>query len=371
MSEQGGEKTEEPTPKRLREARKRGEVAMSRDMIGAGIYLAVFATLSFTAGAWVTRLVAYMHTVFAVAHKPGAMGAHGGWAFQALFDATLAPLVAAMALAIGLGFMQTGGLFSFEALKLDPQRLMPSLKKVFNLSALMEVVKGFVKIGLAAAVAWVAIKPLLGAFVNLTGASPRSILVVLGYATEELGKQMALVVVVIGAADMLWQRHQYRKKMMMTREEVKREYKESEGDPQHKHERQRLHKELLEQRMVNAVRKADFVVVNPDHIAVAIQYDKDGNAAPIVLAKGERLLAEKIKEVAREAGVPIFRDVSLARALRDVEEGDEIPEALYEAVAEILRVVYGDQSGAPAPAPAAASAAAEPPPAPPGGWRRA
>ena len=107
--------------------------------------------------------------------------------------------------------------------------------------------------------------------------------------------------------------------------------------------------------MVNAVRKADFVVVNPDHIAVAIQYDKDGNAAPIVLAKGERLLAEKIKEVAREAGVPIFRDVSLARALRDVEEGDEIPEALYEAVAEILRVVYGDQPAARAPAAAAAA----------------
>ncbi len=274
-----------------------------------------------------------------------------------------------MAVAVALGFMQTGGLFSFEALKLDPQKLMPSLKKVFNVGALMEVVKGFVKITLAAAVAWLAVKPLLGTFVNLTGASPRSILMVLGYATEKLGKQMALVVVAIGAADLLWQRHQYRKKMMMTREEVKREYKESEGDPHHKHERQRLHKELIEQRMVNAVRKADFVVVNPDHIAVAIQYDKDGNAAPIVLAKGERLLAEKIKEVAREAGVPIFRDVSLARALRDVEEGDEIPEALYEAVAEILRIVYGDQPAARAPAPPPAAAPQAPPP--PGGWRRA
>ena len=371
MSEQGGEKTEEPTPKRLREARKKGEVALSRDLIGAGIYLVMFATLSFTAGTWVTRLVLYMHTVFKVAHRPGAMAAHAAWAFEALREATLAPLVAAMAIALALGFMQTGGLFSFEALKLDPQKLMPSLKKVFNLNALMEVVKGFVKITLAAVVAWLAVKPLLGAFVNLTGASPRSILLVLGIATEKLGKQVALVVVVIGAADLLWQRYQYRKKMMMTREEVKREYKESEGDPQHKHERQRLHKELLEQRMVNAVRKADFVVVNPDHIAVAIQYDKDGNAAPIVLAKGERLLAEKIKEVAREAGVPIFRDVSLARALRDVEEGDEIPEALYEAVAEILRIVYGDQPAARAPAAAAPAPGGEPPPAPPGGWRRA
>jgi flagellar biosynthesis protein FlhB len=150
----------------------------------------------------------------------------------------------------------------------------------------------------------------------------------------------------VGILDYLWQWHQYRKRMKMSREEVKREYKESEGDPQHKAERHRLHKQILEQRMVDAVRKADFVVVNPDHIAVAVRYDKEAQQAPLVVAKGERLLAERIKEAAREAGVPIFRDVNLARALRDVEEGDEIPEALYEAVAEILRVVYGPETPA-------------------------
>jgi flagellar biosynthetic protein FlhB len=142
----------------------------------------------------------------------------------------------------------------------------------------------------------------------------------------------------------------------MSREEVKREYKDSEGDPHHKAERQRLHRELLERRMVAEVRKADFVVVNPDHIAVALKYDRDGDAAPVVVAVGERLLAERIKEVAREAGVPIFRDVSLARALRDVAEGDEIPVELYEAVAEILRVVEG-LGEAPAPEPGAQAAA--------------
>ena len=92
--------------------------------------------------------------------------------------------------------------------------------------------------------------------------------------------------------------------------------------------------------MVAEVRKADFVVVNPDHIAVALRYDRDGDAAPVVVARGERLLAERIKQVAREAGVPIFRDVTLARSLRDLAEGTEIPEALFEAVAEILRTVY-------------------------------
>ena len=117
--------------------------------------------------------------------------------------------------------------------------------------------------------------------------------------------------------------------------------------------------------MVAEVRKADFVVVNPDHIAVALRYDRDGDAAPVVVARGERLLAERIKAVAREAGVPIFRDVTLARSLRDLPEGTEIPAALYEAVAEILRAVYAHGAGgAPAPAAGAVPAGPRPPSAP-------
>jgi len=156
----------------------------------------------------------------------------------------------------------------------------------------------------------------------------------------------------------------------MTREEVKREYKESEGDPSHRAERQRLHRELLEQRMIAEVRKADFVVVNPDHIAVALRYDRDGEAAPIVVARGERLLAERIKQAAREAGVPIFRDVTLARSLRELAEGAEIPAALYEAVAEILRTVYAMNNAAtslPPSTPASATTSR----GPGAGWRRA
>ena len=121
--------------------------------------------------------------------------------------------------------------------------------------------------------------------------------------------------------------------------------------------------------MVAEVRKADFVVVNPDHIAIALRYDRDGEAAPVVVARGERLLAERIKQVAREAGVPIFRDVTLARSLRELSEGAEIPAALYEAVAEILRAVYA-LSSTPPPPPSSSSPA--PSSRPSGiGWRRA
>jgi flagellar biosynthetic protein FlhB len=376
MAESSGEKTEEPTHKRLTEARKKGQVAMSRDMTGGMVFITIFMVLSLSAGGWLGGLLAHMKTGLEMAASELTVVPQLKRGLQALQDALLVPLVAAMAAAIGIGFMQSGGVFALEALKPDPQKLMPDLKKVVSINSLVEMVKGFVKITLAAAVAYAAIEPLMRSLTQLSGASARELLVVLGHASERLGKWMVLVVASIGFGDFLWQKHRHMKELRMTREEVKREHKEQEGDPHHKHERMRLHKELLQQRMVNAVRKADFVVVNPDHIAVAIRYERDSQEAPIVVAKGERILAEKIKEVARESGVPIFRDVSLARALRDVEEGDEIPEALYEAVAEILRVVYGQSAPPAQPVAAAAPPASQPEPPPPpsgpiAGWRRA
>lgn len=359
--DQQGEKTEEPTPKRLEEARKRGEVALSRDLLGAGVFLTIFAVLTFNAAWWTTALIAYMRSAFSLIGRPDALPWHIARARSALSDALLPPLLAAVVVAVAVGFLQTRGMWSWEALKPDIKKVMPDWKKVVSVASLMEIVKGFVKILLTTAVVWMALSGLIGSLAGLAGASPRTILRVLGYTTSHLAVRIALVVVAVGILDYLWQWHQNRKRMKMSREEVKREYKDSEGDPHHKAERQRLHKQILEQRMVDAVRKADFVVVNPDHIAVAVRYDKEAQQAPQVVAKGERLLAERIKEAAREAGVPIFRDVSLARALRDVEEGDEIPEALYEAVAEILRVVYGAETPTAAPAPAAPPARPLPP----------
>jgi flagellar biosynthesis protein FlhB len=345
MAESSGEKTEEPTDKRKRDSRKKGQVAMSRDLTGGVVFIAIFAVLTLTANGWFSGLLAHMRAALMVATSETTMLPQLLRALHAFTSALVAPLVAAFAAAIGIGFMQSGGLFAVEALKPDPQKLMPDIKKLISMRSMVEMVKGFVKISLAAAVAYFAIEPLLRSLTQLPGASPRDLLVVLGDAVGRLGKYMVLVVAAIGFGDFLWQRHRHMQDLKMTREEVKREHKEQEGDPQHKHERMRLHRELLQQRMINAVRKADFVVVNPDHIAVAVRYDRDSQEAPVVVAKGERILAEKIKEVARESGVPIFRNVSLARALRDVEEGDEIPEALYEAVAEILRVVYGQPQG--------------------------
>ena len=369
MSE-AGEKTEEPTAKRLDEARRQGRVAVSKDLTSAVVFIVIFAILSMSAEGWFAGLLGYFKRALEVANQGGPVTPHLWRGVQALWDALKAPLVFAFAAVLAVGLLQTGGNVSFAALQPDPKRLMPDLKRVLSVDVFVEVLKGFVKLAFATAVAWAAIRPVLGSLVNLTGMGTMGIVKVLGHGIDRVGNRMILVVAVIGLGDFLWQRHQHLKRMRMSHTEVKREHKESEGDPQHKQERKRLHKELLEGRMINEVKKADFVVVNPTHIAVAVKYDREKDAAPVVLAKGERLLAEQIKEAAREAGVPIFRDVSLARALRDVEEGNEIPEALYEAIAEILRVIYGSESpavGADAtmPAPALTSDA------PRSGWRRA
>jgi flagellar biosynthesis protein FlhB len=260
-----------------------------------------------------------------------------------------------------VGGLQAGGVLAVEPLRLDPQRVLPSWRRVLNPGALVEVARGLAKVLLVGALAGITLRHFLRPLAALAGARPAAVLAVVGRASSALAGRLALAAVALGLADYAWRRRRHRRSLRMTRAEVKREHRETEGDPRHKAERQRLHREVAEQRMLAGVRKADFVVVNPDHIAVALQYDRQGDAAPVVVAKGERLLAEKIKEVAREAGVPIFRDVNLAHALADLEEGDEIPEALYQAVAEILRVVYG-QSEPPAPPPS---------PPPTGGWRRA
>lgn len=357
-----GEKTEEPTTRRLEEARRRGEVAQSRDLTGAAVFLTIFGVLSYNAASWTTGLIVYMRSVFELAARPNALPWHLQRALSALYDALLPPLLAALAVALAVGFLQTRGVWSWESLRPDARKVMPDWKRLVSVAALAEIVKGFFKIILTAAVAWLAIMGLVRSLAALAGAPARSVLRVLGYTTSHMAWRIALVVVVVGVLDFLWHWRQHRNRLRMTREEVKREWKESEGDPQHKAERLRLHRELLEQRMVEAVRNADFVVVNPDHIAVAIRYDRDGQQAPLVMAKGERLLAERIKEAAREAGVPIFREVSLAQALREVEEGDEIPELLYEAVAEILRVVQGPPPAEAARPPARGGLGGGPPP---------
>jgi flagellar biosynthesis protein FlhB len=355
-----GEPTEEPTQKRLDEARGRGEVAYSRDLVSAAAMTAALLALIAGGPESVARLVAYWRGALASAPAGGSPSG--------------ALLAGASMLALGAGMLQTRGLVALGALTPDLGRLSPAdgLKRAFGGQAALQVGKGLLKVTLVAVLVWVTVRPLLGGIAALTGMEAGRTLRVLGLLASRLAERVALVALALGLADYLFVYRRQRRGLMMTRDEVKRESKEAEGDPSHRAERQRLHRELMEQRMVAEVRKADFVVVNPDHIAVALRYDRDGDAAPVVIASGERLLAERIKQVAREAGVPIFRDVTLARSLRGLPEGEEIPAALYEAVAEVLRMVYA-MEGTPSASPPSSGPTETPPRAVPGGagWKRA
>ena len=352
-----GEPTEEPTQKRLDEARGRGEVAYSRDLVSAAAMTAALLALIAGGPESVARLLAYWRGALAAAPAGGAPSEALLAGTSVLARVLAVPLAAACVVALGAGMLQTRGLLALGAIKPDLGRLSPAagLKRAFGGQAALQVGKGLLKVALVAALAWLTVRPLLGGVAALAGMDAGRTLDLLGLLASRLAARVALVALALGVADYLFAYRRHRRGLMMTRDEVKREGKESEGDPSHRAERQRLHRELMEQRMVAEVRKADFVVVNPDHIAVALRYDRDGDAAPVVIASGERLLAERIKQVAREAGVPIFRDVTLARSLRGLPEGEEIPAALYEAVAEVLRAVYGmgEATSATSPVPAA------------------
>jgi flagellar biosynthetic protein FlhB len=342
--ESQGQKTEEPTPKRLRDARRKGQVAQSRDLTAAVALVAAVAGLAATgshlAGEWVAL---FSRSLSSAAHPretlAGPLLADGlGTGLTAIL-----PLLLAVAVLPALvSFLQVGGLFTTEPLVPKLERIDPfrGLKRLFSLNSVVETLKAMVKLCVVGAVAYAVLRAGI-ADVARTPSAPTGMTTALlfGLATRTAAA-VAGAFLGLSALDLLYQRWRHRKELRMSKQEVKREHKESEGDPHHRAQRQRVHREILTHNMLQDVRKATVVIVNPEHIAVALVYEKGGDGAPRVVASGERILAQEIIQIAREAGVPVVRNVPLAHALSRLELGDEIPEDLYEAVAEVLDFVF-------------------------------
>jgi flagellar biosynthesis protein FlhB len=260
------------------------------------------------------------------------------------------PVLLAAAIAGGVAqIVQTGGFVSMSRLspKLDKLNLFEGVKNLFSTQRLTAVARALVS---GSVVAWLAYRGLRSHLVDVAHLTGR--LEYVGVVASEIARKVALdaaiVGVGLGALDMLVVRRAWRKRLMMGKDEVKREYKESEGDPQTKAARERAHHEMLASATVGNVKNATVVVVNPTHLATALKYDeKDGDEAPVVVATGEGELAQRIIAAARDYGVPVLRDVPLARALAELQIGDAIPEALYEAVAEILREAWAEDERPP------------------------
>ena len=367
------ERTEEPTPKRLEDARRRGEVAFSRDATSAAAMTAAIVALVLQGPTLTARLLVLLAgRVRRRARRWQRVGRRWPPGVAVMARALAVPLAAAALVALGAGLLQTRGLLALGALRPDLGRLSPAagLGRAFGAQAALQVGKGLLKATLVAVLVWLTVRPVLAGLAALAGAPVARLAGALGVVSAQLAERVALVGAGAGRADYLLVRRRHLGRMRMTREEVKREHKESEGDPSHRAERQRLHRELSEQRMVAEVRKADFVVVNPDHIAVALRYDREGRRRRSSSRAASACSRNGSRQVAREAGVPIFRDVTLARSLRELAEGAEIPAALYEAVAEILRAVYAMPVAVRSPPPSTSSSTS--PSRPSGvGWRRA
>jgi type III secretion protein U len=334
-------RTEQATPRRLREARRRGEVAVSRELCGAAALMSGLAVLAATGPALAAELARLVRGALAEAVSPAAptQAAALLHASAALARAALPPCAAAGLGGLAAGLFQTGGLFTLEAIRPRLERLDPArgLGRLFSGARLASLALGLSKASFAlAAAAWLgraALWPALGS--SRLAAAP---LLRVGAAIAlRLALGLGALLALLGLVELLAARRRQRRALMMTRAEVQRERRDDEGDPRLVAERRRLGRALA----AAPLRRAACLVVNPTHVAVALQHAPASDEAPVVLAKGLGQAAAALRREARRLGVPVVRDVALARALfRLADVGEEIPEELYHAAAAVLLHVH-------------------------------
>ena len=339
------DKTEEATPRRLRRAREEGDSGASSYAAQAVAFAVAVGILPSAVRALVSReSIELRKAVGAIAAVTGAGGPDaGGFDPRALAVNVLSLVVPALAVVAAAGavahLFQTGGTLAGARLAPRLDRLDPleGAKRLFSGARVFAVVRAFVGAG---AIGWLAYHDLRERVIDLSRLAGR--LAWTGVVVADVARRFlwhaAAVGLALGLADALLTRRSWLRRLRMSKEEVRRDHKEAEGDPHLRAARHRAYQELIAQATIASVRSASVVVVNPTHLACALRYDdKGGDEAPVVVASGEGDLAARIARAAQEWGIPVVRDVPLARALVELEVGDAIPEALYEAVAEILR----------------------------------
>ncbi|MBN2359017.1 MAG: type III secretion system export apparatus subunit SctU [Deltaproteobacteria bacterium] len=340
-----GEKTEEATPQRLQEARKKGQVSKSQDVLAALGFMISFVVLALTMEWTLGRIKEFIIASIYAGVSDGGIPAVINLGFEALmfcFVTCMPVLGAAFIVGLAANYLQVGFLFTTHPIKPDIKKINPisGLKQMFSKKRLFELIKQIVKFTVVTYVCYRAVLDNIRDIVVSQRVPLESTIKLAGQIIWDLGLRVGVLFIVIAAADFLFQRWQFKKDMMMSKYDVKQEYKQSEGDPEMKSHRKALAEELIMHGSQENVRNADAVVTNPAHIAVAIKYDQEKGGAPKIVAKGMRKHADKIKEIARQFNVPVMRNVPLAQALNKLEIGEEIPEELYEAVAEVLNFVY-------------------------------
>jgi flagellar biosynthetic protein FlhB len=341
------EKTEQPSGKRLNEARERGQLPVSRETALWVSLLGILIVFGLVVPGMMIDFYTFLRTFIESAHEIEIDENSVQAVFFHVFtkSAMIAGVAfALMMAAIVLGYMaQTGFFYSLDLLVPDFGRLTPmrGLKRLFSLNSVVELIKSLGKLAFLGGAAFIVLRPIMMESPHLTGFPIEMILVFLHKKVVYLIGMLLLVLTVIAIADFFYTRFQYMRGLRMTKVEVKDEFKQQEGDPMIKGRLRQLRIEKARKRMMAQVPKADVVITNPTHYAIALQYDVDKMAAPKVVAKGINLIADRIREIAEENRVPLVSNPPLARALySSVEIDQQIPTEHYRAVAEIISYVY-------------------------------
>ncbi len=342
----GEERTEQPTAKRIREARERGQVPRSRELGGAAMLGATVLLLGLHGGEMARGALRWMRGALSFTREDMALGDPLVRAARLLGElmGVAAPLIVVGILAGTLAPLALSGFnFSSKALLPDFSRINPlaGLRRLYSLPSLAEIAKSVLRVVLIGSIGWIALRNELPALLGLADEALEPALAHGGAIALSILRLLTLALVGVAAIDVPWQIWQHRHQLRMTRQEIRDELKESEGNPEIRARIRRAQQALANRRMLEAVPRADAVIVNPTHYAVAIVYDAKRMRAPRVVAKGVDLIAQTIREVAEQHRVPIVSAPPLARALyRQVELDREIPVRLYAAVAQILSFVY-------------------------------
>jgi flagellar biosynthetic protein FlhB len=344
MAEAG--RTEQATPKRREEARKKGQVVLSPDV---GAVSALLAALMIATWGWPVLLGQCRSLLVGWLEQVALSGdVDRVWPLLARSFLDTGRVLAPFALATGLVGVaavvaQIGFVMHPERLAPELERISPAkgMKRVFSAHGAMNLLKAILKVAVTLGIGYVVVRRVSNEAAATPGMTVEGILAFTGEGMRQLLIALVLALAALAGLDYLWQRWKHEQDLKMTRHEVRDELKESEGDPHVRLRFRRAHRELAKRRMLSDVATADVVLTNPTHYAVALRYRSDEMGAPRVVAKGAGELAARIKDAARAAGVPIVERRALARALfRAVKVGAEIPPALYRAVAEILAFVY-------------------------------
>ncbi|NLL80153.1 MAG: flagellar biosynthesis protein FlhB [Clostridiales bacterium] len=349
----GGEKTEPATEKKLSDARKEGQVAKSREIGNGFMLLGLFLLLKFWAGSLGTKFLSlfpayYDRMAEVVKLYDGQISGRTvsmmlRQMMVSLFLAILPVFAVGLVIALVTEIMQVKWKPTSKPLKPKLNKLNPlkGFKKIFSSQSIMELVKSVAKIFLITYIAYATLKDQMGMIFHLYDMPIQQAIALLGNVVSSLGLKIAAFYLFISFVDFGYQKWKFSEDMKMTKQEVKDEYKNAEGDPQIKGKIRQKMREVSQRRMMQSLPEADVVITNPTHYAVAIKYDAEKYDAPVVLAKGEDYLAQKIKEKARECKIEIVENKPLARMLyANVEVGEMIPPELYQAVAEVLAMVY-------------------------------